>query len=141
MRGWSKIVGWGKEEGIEICYKILHNDKDDGDADEVDKTCDTLKSCVLAGLHLQLAPGWLDALQIFNILIIIIKFYHNYYYYCPGRLDALQIFIILIIIFINFCHNYYYCPGRLDALQMHIMIVSAWPRIFNISHFTNGNNG
>ena len=72
----------GKEEGNEICYKIPHNDKDYGlgHADEVDKTCDTLKSCVLAGLHLQLAPGRLDALQIFIIRIIVINFYPDYYY-------------------------------------------------------------
>ena len=76
----QKSSDGGKEEGIKICYKIPHNDKDNGDADEVDKTCDTLKSCVLAGLHLQLAPGRLDALQIFIIRIIVINFYPDYYY-------------------------------------------------------------
>ena len=70
----QKSSDGGKEEGIEICYKIPHNDKDDGDADGVDKTCDALKSCVLAGLYLQLASGWLDALQIFVIIIIIYQF-------------------------------------------------------------------
>ena len=70
----------GRKRVLRSVKKIPHNDKDDADADGVDKTCDTLKSCVFAGLHLQLAPGWLDALQIFIIRIIVINFYPDYYY-------------------------------------------------------------
>ena len=99
----------GKEEGNEICYKIPHNDKDYGDADKVDKTCDTLKSRVLAGLHLQLAPGRLDALQIrflLSFLIIIIINFHQHF---------ISVFLLLLSIIIIIA------PGRLDALQMHIL--------------------
>ena len=57
LRGAGKTTSdEGRGSGIKINRKITlmlpHNNEDNGDADEVDKTCDTLKSCVLAGLHL-----------------------------------------------------------------------------------------